>query len=44
MATELNKFGAIGLLQFHKGILPSHWPNFPLYGYWGKGFGGGGDT
>ena len=28
--TELNKFGVIGLLQFQKGILPSHMAEFPF--------------
>ena len=44
LVTELNKFGVIGLLHFHKWILPSHWLSFPLYGCWGQGLGGGGDT
>ena len=44
LVTELNKFGVIGLLHFHKRILPSHRLNFTLYGCWGKGLEGGGDT
>ena len=28
--TELNKFEVIGLLHFHKGILPSHVAKFPF--------------
>ena len=44
MVIELNKFGVIGLIHFHKGILPSHWPNFSLYGCWEKGLRGEGDT
>ena len=30
MVTDLNKFGVIGLLHFHKGILPSHVTEFPF--------------
>ena len=28
--TELNKFGVIGLLHFHKEILQSHFSEFPF--------------
>ena len=31
--TELNKFGVIGLLYFHKEILPSHMAELSLEGY-----------
>ena len=30
LVTELNKFGVIGLLHFHKGILQSHMTEFPF--------------